>query len=467
MWFIEQPGGTYKNGVVGRVTPAGAITEMSTGLVSGLQPTGITTGADGNLWVTDSGGPGTTIVRLTPGGAATDFTPASLNGLQASDPVAGADGNVWFLLAGGSVGNTGAIGRVTTGGTVTLFSAGLTNNGHLSGLASGPDGNLWFAQSDGGAGGVGFITPAGAITELPHAAFGGTQPVDLVTAADGAVYVTEAAGHGAVVRVTSDGTVTPAVANSAGTPGAITAQPGGDVWIAETGHNNIGRLVITPLLPTGAGGPTGATGTTGSTGGDGSAPAGPNGVAPVQRPVLGVRAVAQPHGLIFVRREPKGPLVKLSTAANIPIGSVVVARTGTVRLVLALPAGKTQAVSVGRGTFVLRQPKALHGMTDLVLAGGNLSACRRGATIARVGHRAKAKRSRVIRSLWAKDHHGKFQTFGNNSVATVRGTEWVTEERCDGTLTKVLEGVVSVRDRHTGRTVTVTAGHSFLAKRGR
>ncbi|HEY5246752.1 MAG TPA: hypothetical protein VIJ60_13870, partial [Acidimicrobiales bacterium] len=275
VWFIEQPGGTYKNGVVGRVTPAGAITEMSTGLVAGLQPTGITTGADGNLWVTDSGGPGTTIVRLTPGGAATDFTPASLNGLQASDPVAGADGNVWFLLAGGSVGNTGAIGRVTTGGTVTLFSAGLTNNGHLSGLASGPDGNLWFAQSDGGAGGVGFITPAGAITELPHAAFGGTQPVDLVTAADGAVYVTEAAGHGAVVRVTSDGTVTPAVANSAGTPGAITAQPGGDVWIAETGTNNIGRLVITPLLPTGAGGPTGATGTTGSTGGDGSAPAGP------------------------------------------------------------------------------------------------------------------------------------------------------------------------------------------------
>jgi len=70
-----------------------------------------------------------------------------------------------------------------------------------------------------------------------------------------------------------------------------------------------------------------------------------------------------------------------------------------------------------------------------------------------------------VRSLWSKDSHGQFQTYGHDSVATVRGTEWVTEDRCDGTLTRVVRGVVSVRARGARRPVTVTAGHSYLARR--
>jgi ferric-dicitrate binding protein FerR (iron transport regulator) len=49
-------------------------------------------------------------------------------------------------------------------------------------------------------------------------------------------------------------------------------------------------------------------------------------------------------------------------------------------------------------------------------------------------------------------------------VATVRGTSWYVEDRCDGTLTRVSKGSVSVYDRGRHRTVVVRAGHSYLAR---
>jgi hypothetical protein len=54
---------------------------------------------------------------------------------------------------------------------------------------------------------------------------------------------------------------------------------------------------------------------------------------------------------------------------------------------------------------------------------------------------------------------------GNNSVATARGTAWVTKDRCDGTVTRVREGAVAIRNRRTGKTVIVRAGGSYLARR--
>jgi hypothetical protein len=40
-------------------------------------------------------------------------------------------------------------------------------------------------------------------------------------------------------------------------------------------------------------------------------------------------------------------------------------------------------------------------------------------------------------------------------------------DRCDGTLTRVTSGAVSVRDFRRHRTVLVRAGHSYLARRHR
>jgi ferric-dicitrate binding protein FerR (iron transport regulator) len=69
----------------------------------------------------------------------------------------------------------------------------------------------------------------------------------------------------------------------------------------------------------------------------------------------------------------------------------------------------------------------------------------------------------VLGKLWGNGK-GKFRTTGKYSSATVRGTIWLTQDECDGTLTKVTRGTVSVRDFKRKKTVTVKAGHSYLAR---
>jgi ferric-dicitrate binding protein FerR (iron transport regulator) len=77
---------------------------------------------------------------------------------------------------------------------------------------------------------------------------------------------------------------------------------------------------------------------------------------------------------------------------------------------------------------------------------------------------AAASAKQPPRVLWGRDDHGRFRTRGSNSVATVRGTSWYVADRCDGTLTRVTRGSVSVRDLRGDRTVVVRAGQSYLAR---
>jgi hypothetical protein len=51
-----------------------------------------------------------------------------------------------------------------------------------------------------------------------------------------------------------------------------------------------------------------------------------------------------------------------------------------------------------------------------------------------------------------------------HSSGTVRGTEYFVAERCDGTLTRVIRGVVAVRDFRLKKTILVHAGESYLAR---
>lgn len=74
------------------------------------------------------------------------------------------------------------------------------------------------------------------------------------------------------------------------------------------------------------------------------------------------------------------------------------------------------------------------------------------------------RRRPATRRLWARDKGGRFRTHGRNSVATVRGTSWVTTETCAGTRTTVTEGAVAVRERRRAKAVVVRAGQSYLAR---
>ena len=194
--------------------------------------------------------------------------------------------------------------------------------------------------------------------------------------------------------------------------------------------------------------------------------------AHVPTPVLGTTiVVARGSGRVLVRLPGGKRFRRLGEAVELPIGTVVDSRLGRIRLTSAIDrAGTTQTGSFWGGRFQIRQGARGDGMTSLELRGGSFARCPRPrakpSSLARTSGVAREyPRRRVVRRLWARDRGGRFRTFGNNSVATARGTAWITRDRCDGTVTSVLEGAVAVRDRKRHKTVLVRAGHRYLARR--
>jgi hypothetical protein len=186
--------------------------------------------------------------------------------------------------------------------------------------------------------------------------------------------------------------------------------------------------------------------------------------APAAPPSLGESFAVQPtKGTVKVRVPGASAPTTLPAAASVPVGSVVDTRAGAITLSTALPGNRTQTATFHGGLFEVRQPADARGMVELVLR-GPAPVCPKAGASARV---AATSAKRPPRQLWARDDHGRFRTRGSNSVATVRGTVWYVADRCDGTLTRVSRGSVSVRDLHTNRTTIVRAGHSYLARGAR
>jgi hypothetical protein len=167
--------------------------------------------------------------------------------------------------------------------------------------------------------------------------------------------------------------------------------------------------------------------------------------------------------------------VPLSGPANVPVGSQLDTSKGRVALTSAADTAgaKTQTSDFYKGIFQVKQsvpkkkpkkPKAL--VTDLVLKGEiarSQCAPLKGARSATDAATKKKGPKSVLGKLWGNGK-GKFRTDGKYSAATVRGTIWLVEDRCEGTFTKVTRGTVQVRDLKRRKTVTVKAGHSYLAR---
>jgi hypothetical protein len=164
--------------------------------------------------------------------------------------------------------------------------------------------------------------------------------------------------------------------------------------------------------------------------------------------------------------------IPVKGAEVIPVGSILhtvrgrVALTSVAATTTAGTTQRTQKADFYEGIFRVRQAKARRPITDLVVKSDDFRrVC--GASPRSVGAGAaatKKKRSKkVVGNLWGNGK-GRFRTTGRYSAATVRGTIWLTRERCDGTLTRVTRGSVSVRDKVARRTVTVRAGNSYLAR---
>jgi hypothetical protein len=172
------------------------------------------------------------------------------------------------------------------------------------------------------------------------------------------------------------------------------------------------------------------------------------GSAEVVTPVSGSLGMS-PAG---IRRE-----VPLQDRLVLPVGSLVNATAGSVRLDAAPGAARRQSGRFRGGAFRFRQSRGRRPLTEIVLAGESLSrsACAAGA--------AQAAARRPRRRLFA-NANGRFRTRGRHSTATVRGTAWLTRDTCAGTLTRVTRGSVTVRDLRLRKTRIVRAGQRYLAR---
>jgi hypothetical protein len=128
-----------------------------------------------------------------------------------------------------------------------------------------------------------------------------------------------------------------------------------------------------------------------------------------------------------------------------------------VTIIAATDQGTTQNAWFYEGTFTVDQSSGPQPITTLTLAGA-LPSCPKGGG----GRAAATSRKRKSRHLWG-DGKGRFRTNGRFSAATVRGTRWVVSDRCDGTLTRVVRGSVTIRDRVRNKTVVIRAGQQYLA----
>jgi streptogramin lyase len=268
LWFTEG----HNPGRVGRINPTtGAVQEMDTGGVSpgfsvNAGPEEIGLGADGNMWFAEVGNPNAAIARITTSGVITEFsTGLTANSVpNAMTPVAAADGNMWFTETRSGA---NAIGRLDPStGAITEFSSGLVADGSVRDIVPGPGGDVWFAQFN-NPGYIGKITPSGAITEV---ATGGVtpgftanqNPDGIATGPDGALWFTEfhqPSGPAAIGRLDpATGSVTEFPTPTANSgPMQIVQGPDGNMWFTEFGATKIGRITTPPLAST-----TGATGVT-------------------------------------------------------------------------------------------------------------------------------------------------------------------------------------------------------------
>ena len=155
----------------------------------------------------------------------------------------------------------------------------------------------------------------------------------------------------------------------------------------------------------------------------------------------------------------------LNGNAHLPNGTVIDTRKGRVMVVIADGTGDTDAAEFYEGLFEVNQPKKLKGLANIFLNGGGFKGCPKAPRNPHAQVSALSKR-RSVRHLWGKGS-GKFRTVGRFSSATVRGTTWLTDDRCDGTVTKVRVGKVAVRDFVKRKTVVVSAGKSYFARAGR
>jgi hypothetical protein len=201
----------------------------------------------------------------------------------------------------------------------------------------------------------------------------------------------------------------------------------------------------------------------------------------VAAPVLGKSAdIARTSGTVEVELPGTHKFVLVSSSEQIPLGAVIDATHGMVKVTIALPGGGSSTAIFWAGVFTLVQ--SANGSLMAKLVDGSYAGCptpakkhrhsdrsRSAHEIAR-GTKTKKKPGTSVDSLWASAK-GNYTTSGRDGAAAVLGTEWLTRDQCDGTFFSVLkttddpQGEIRVTVLHPYKhTVLLKRGHYVLAR---
>lgn len=362
--------------IIRKLTPAGVVTTLagvakSAGSADGMAgaarffyPTGITSDAAGNLYVSDSGN--STIRKITPSGVVT--TLAGMPGIVGSADGSGAAAR--FVrpigIAADALGNLSVVdsgnhtvrkislaGMVTTLAGMPGFSGSDDGTGsaarfhYPTGITMDAAGNLYVA--DAGNAAIRKITPEGAVTTFA----GQLPPYGSVD------------GNGSAARFND--------------PNGVAADAAGNVYVADTSNHTIRKVTLAGTVTTFAGTP----GIAGSTDGIGAAARfnGPVGIAldstgnlyVVEGGNNGVRKVT-PAGVVTTVPGTAGPFSPIGIAAD-PSGNLYISNGSYVRKVtkdgvIAVLAGAIGAPGYADGTGASARFNHLAGIT--LDAAGNL-----------------------------------------------------------------------------------------------
>ena len=157
--------------------------------------------------------------------------------------------------------------------------------------------------------------------------------------------------------------------------------------------------------------------------------------------------------------------IPLEEARQVPMGSFIDTRFGRTGLTSATEKlGTTQTGQFSGGVFQVLQSRkrSARGLTQVVLKGEQLQPLHASFRWKGAGIRGGARDGSSAGS--GPTPAGASRAAAVGSSATTRGTAWETVDRCDGTLTKVTRGRVSVRDFRRRRNILVRAGKSYFAR---
>ena len=150
--------------------------------------------------------------------------------------------------------------------------------------------------------------------------------------------------------------------------------------------------------------------------------------------------------------------VPLTGTTEIPVGSQVDTTHGTIKLIAGLGGGKTNSANFNDGLFKMQQKKAKNAFMTLLLQGGTWDLP--DACAERLERRREAEASGA-QALG--ERQGPLHDQGPLQLSDRARDEPAVQDRCDGTLTRVLRGIVKVQDFRKHKTVNIRAGHTYLA----